>query len=565
MDLLTRTSAIAALVHLLNGGNEPAGARRSRVREAEADLLLATELLRAIVDMSPFATMAFDREQRLVLWNPAATRTFGWEADEVLGKPFPREAIPPRERASSRRRIARTLAGIPVEGERVRRLTRNGRELILEIYGSALRGRNGTTIGYAGQMIDVTARDEMTADLILEARLRSAFAAAVQALAPEAAFEDAAQAICDQLRGVPGVDFAAVGVFVGDDRALLLASNAPQGFPLHPGDELPLHRAMRIRERSEAGPWAEYWESSHEDGAWGRLLDTSGLKAFAFGPIVHGDHADGGVVIGTLDSAFARVLVEKMPSAVDFSTTPSALIAERLHVRRQEIARRDGLNAALSSKAFDIVYQPIVSLASGELVGHEALTRFHSGERPDLVFAAAWAVGIGAEMELATLAAAVEGARALPAGRWLDLNVSPRLLDQLPALRAVLRQADRPVVMEITEHEIVADYGVIREAVRSLGNHVRLAVDDAGAGVANFGHIIELGPDFVKLDTSVVRGVNANLGRQALVVGMRHFARTAGCRLIAEGIETDEEARTLAELGVEFGQGYLFGRPAPAP
>ncbi len=65
----------------------------------------------------------------------------------------------------------------------------------------------------------------------------------------------------------------------------------------------------------------------------------------------------------------------------------------------------------------------------------------------------------------------------------------------------------------------------------------------------------------MKLDTGLVRRVNANLGRQALIVGMRHFARTAGCRLVAEGVETAEEARTLTELGVEYGQGYWFGRP----
>jgi EAL domain-containing protein (putative c-di-GMP-specific phosphodiesterase class I) len=81
--------------------------------------------------------------------------------------------------------------------------------------------------------------------------------------------------------------------------------------------------------------------------------------------------------------------------------------------------------------------------------------------------------------------------------------------------------------------------------------------------VANFGHIIELRPDFVKLDISLVRGVNADLGRQAMVAGMRHFARTAGCRLIAEGVETAEEARTLTGFGVELGQGYLLGRPEP--
>jgi EAL domain-containing protein (putative c-di-GMP-specific phosphodiesterase class I) len=110
----------------------------------------------------------------------------------------------------------------------------------------------------------------------------------------------------------------------------------------------------------------------------------------------------------------------------------------------------------------------------------------------------------------------------------------------------------------------VDDYGAFLKAVRSLGHDIRLAVDDAGAGVANFGHIIDLGPDFVKLDTSLVRRVNAHLGRQALIVGMRYFSRTSGCRLVAEGIETEAEARTLAQLGVEFGQGYWFGKPAPS-
>ena len=118
-------------------------------------------------------------------------------------------------------------------------------------------------------------------------------------------------------------------------------------------------------------------------------------------------------------------------------------------------------------------------------------------------------------------------------------------------------------MLEVTEHEIVDDYDALIRAVRYLGHDMRLAVDDAGAGVANFAHIIDLRPDFVKLDQSLVRRVNAHLGRQALIVGMRYFSRTSGCRLVAEGVETGEEARTLAQLGVEFGQGYWFGRPQP--
>ena len=140
-------------------------------------------------------------------------------------------------------------------------------------------------------------------------------------------------------------------------------------------------------------------------------------------------------------------------------------------------------------------------------------------------------------------------------------GISARLLEDRDRLREIIASADRPIVIEVTEHEVIADYEALRDAVRDLGHDLRVAVDDAGAGVANFGHIIELRPDLVKLDISIVRGVNVDVGRQALVVGMRHFSRTAGCRLIAEGVETAEETRALAALGVEFGQGYWFGRP----
>jgi EAL domain-containing protein (putative c-di-GMP-specific phosphodiesterase class I) len=289
-----------------------------------------------------------------------------------------------------------------------------------------------------------------------------------------------------------------------------------------------------------------------------------GVKALAYGPILHGDHVVGALVLGTFDERLARMVVEKMPGIVSFGVTSSALLAERMYRRRQAAELRKTIGEILAARSFHPVFQPIVDLESREVVGYEALTRFESGQRPDLCFADAWSVGLGPELEMATLAAAVETGKRLNPGVWLDLNVSPRLLADPERLRAILVAAERPIVLEVTEHEIIGDYDVVREAIRELGRDVRVAVDDAGAGVANFGHIIDLRPDFVKLDFSLVRRVNVNLGRQAMVVGMRHFSRTAGCRLIAEGVETVEEARTLTALGVEFGQGYLFGHPEPA-
>jgi EAL domain-containing protein (putative c-di-GMP-specific phosphodiesterase class I) len=258
------------------------------------------------------------------------------------------------------------------------------------------------------------------------------------------------------------------------------------------------------------------------------------------------------------------MVVEQMPGIVSFGATSSALLGERMHARRVERDLRHALEDVLATRAFHPVFQPIVDLETREAVGYEALTRFDSGQRPDLCFADAWSVGLGSEFEIATLEVAVAAGRQLPTGTWLDLNVSPRLLADPERLRPVLWQAGRPIVLEVTEHEVIQDYDLVRGAFHALGNDIRLAVDDAGVGIANFGHIIELRPDFVKLDISLVRRVNAHLGRQAMVVGMRHFSLTVGCRLIAEGVETEEEEATLRALGVEFAQGYLFGRPGPA-
>jgi PAS domain S-box-containing protein len=646
-----------------------------------------SDLLRAIVDTSPVATMAFDRGRKLTFWSAGAERVFGWSADEVLGRQMPSESMPETERASSAERIDRTLAGAIITGELVHRRARDGHDLMLEIYAAALHNARGELIGFGGQMVDVTERERsraefdrlaaavgqtvdgvviadrdgvityvnpayerqsgypadellgrphtsfvgdfvdatvhaemnqagrdgrpwfgevdqrrkdgstslvqlsvtpvrdasgeissfvavqrditelraMEADLALEAGFRRVLGSTIQAIAPASTLEQAAQAICDELATLPGVDFTAVGAFLGPDDAVLIASHAPDDFPIRAGEHLPPHRSRRLWTFTADGPWANPWASVPEDGAWGEQLDRVGLKAFAFGPIVHGDHVDGGVVIGTRDAGFARTLVEKMPSLVDFSTTPSALLAERLHRYRTAVGLRNLAAAVIAERTFHPVFQPIVELRSGEIVGYEALTRFDSGEPPARAFADARDAGLGRELELATLEAAIEAGRSLPSGRWLDLNVSPSLLARPEALRELVRRAGRPIVLEITEHDVVVDYPALREAVRAVGGDVRLAVDDAGAGIANFGHIVELRAHFVKLDISLVRGVNVDLGRQALVVAMRYFARTAGCRLVAEGVETEDEARSLTQLGVEFGQGFWFGSPEPAP
>jgi EAL domain-containing protein (putative c-di-GMP-specific phosphodiesterase class I) len=143
--------------------------------------------------------------------------------------------------------------------------------------------------------------------------------------------------------------------------------------------------------------------------------------------------------------------------------------------------------------------------------------------------------------------------------------VSPDLVLRGTELGALVRDVPHHLVLEITEHAIVRDYRAFRRGVARLGRPVRLAVDDAGAGFASLRHILELDPAFVKLDLSLIRDIDHDPAKQALVAGMRHFARSTRRRLIAEGVETAAEAAALRELDIRLGQGYRFGRPAALP
>jgi EAL domain-containing protein (putative c-di-GMP-specific phosphodiesterase class I) len=231
--------------------------------------------------------------------------------------------------------------------------------------------------------------------------------------------------------------------------------------------------------------------------------------------------------------------------------------------RRETRAARVEIEEIIRSQAFHPEFQPVLDLRTGRTVGFEALTRFDNGVRPDWVFADAVKAGIGSELEAATLIAAVRDGAALPPDAWLSLNVSPSFLGAYDELAGILAGRNRPIVLEVTEHELIDDYPRLHAAMRALGTDVRLAVDDAGAGVANFRHLVDLRPDLIKIDAGMVHGVQADVSRQALIVGLVHFAEVSGAQVLAEGVETRREQDTVTRLGVTLGQGFLLARPAP--
>lgn len=222
----------------------------------------------------------------------------------------------------------------------------------------------------------------------------------------------------------------------------------------------------------------------------------------------------------------------------------------------------------IDRKLFETVFQPIYSLADGRLLAVEALTRFRMEpyRSPDQWFAAAEAVGLGHELELATLEVAVAHADDLPDAVAISLNASPTVVGDPRFLDLLGRLDGRAVTVEVTEHAVVEDYPVLADHVRALRETgALLAVDDAGAGVASLQHIVQLAPDIIKLDMSLTQQVGESPLRRALAGTLIDFAERSGAKLVVEGIESVDDLRTWAELGAHAVQGYLVGRPGPLP
>ncbi len=356
----------------------------------------------------------------------------------------------------------------------------------------------------------------------------------------------------------------AIVAFEGKRSATVLAKTVVDAdvLPHEPGEPLPAPRAAYVRERAEHGPWIERERTELVVHA-GRPVRLSG-RALAYTPIV-GDEGPAGVIVVAARAATPEqglaLLADELPVLVDAASLAAAVFVPALAHQEAEVERRESLSRTIAAKLFHPVFQPVLDLATGHVVGFEALTRFDDGTAPDRVFAQADRLGLSLALEEVTMAEAVAQSRDLPADAWLSLNLSPAFLLSKRAA-PILRGETRSIVLELTEHVAIDDYGQIHAALTGLGPNVRLAVDDAGAGFASLRHVIELEPDIVKLDLALIRGIDADASRQALLSSLCHFAAKTNCRLLAEGIETDGELDMIRSLGIGLGQGYLLGRPA---
>lgn len=258
------------------------------------------------------------------------------------------------------------------------------------------------------------------------------------------------------------------------------------------------------------------------------------------------------------------------PGAAADVACPVAWIAARLAGRPQrplaDANAAADVEAILAARALSILLQPIVRLRDRAAVGYEALVRGPAGsslERPDLLFDAAHAAGKGVEMELLCAELALKRTRGrLPPGAFLTINLGPAAL--LRAADALPLAGHADLMFELTEHLPLGEAEGLAAAVSRLRSRgIGLALDDAGCGFADLGTARVLRPDIVKLCITVVRNADKGSPYVAAIAETARCLAGLGCRVLAEGVESEAQHAALTGYAIELAQGWLYGRPAP--
>ena len=228
----------------------------------------------------------------------------------------------------------------------------------------------------------------------------------------------------------------------------------------------------------------------------------------------------------------------------------------------------DDFRVLLEPGAIRAVFQPIVRLSNLDTIGYEGLARFPTPPGlvalpPDVTLAAAARAGLRDDIEVACWRA-IAAAGVPPHGRLLWVNLSPEALGH-PGLLELAGKLPSRLVIELTEQDTVLNHALLRERLRPwIARGALVAVDDAGAGFTSLEYVADIRPDFLKLSRGMVAGVDRDSTREAVLRATAAFAREVGARIVAEGVERPEELEALRAMEIDYGQGWLFGRPGEA-
>jgi EAL domain-containing protein (putative c-di-GMP-specific phosphodiesterase class I) len=375
------------------------------------------------------------------------------------------------------------------------------------------------------------------------------------------------EAALELLRTHLGGDVAFVAQLLGDRRVFRYVAGPPD--PVVAGTSVPAEDSYC--QHIVGGRLPQVLRDAAQDPVAGALRATRDLRVGSHlgVPIVLSD-GDVYGMLGCMRHAPhatwgpAELGVVRMLAAI---LGPHVEAAETERLRLEQRRRRVRALAEAADLELHLVFQPIVSLAEGRIVGVEALARFPDlGDDVPRVFADARHLGVGLELELRAVSAGLEVLARLPDDVYLAVNAGPATITSSEFIDLMRATHAGRVVVEITEHDVVEDYGLLTSAIDELtGLGVRLAIDDVGTGISGLDHILRLSPHTLKIDGALIEGIDASPAKQAMITALLSFAGRVSSTLVAEHVETAAELETLLALGVAFGQGYHLGRPGLLP
>lgn len=397
---------------------------------------------------------------------------------------------------------------------------------------------------------------------------------ALGTLTPGTSFANAVHRLLAVVRSQLGMQVAWVSEFVGTDQVLRFVNAAEGAQAPAEGTTTPLSGSFCARVLDGRFPTLIPNSRQVPEAA---LLDVTAelhIGAYVGVPLI----GPSGVATGMLCAISDR----PVPALAERDVVTVRLLAQLLHDMQQRAMSavnaaderermRRGVESVIAGRGRHAVLQPIVDLATGQGVAAEGLSRFDAdqlGTRgPAQWFDDAGRLGLREQLELAAARSVLDLLDdGLPTVVALAVNLAPTtvLSPQFGTLLAGRRLSR--IIVEMTEHAPVEDYDALCDALRPYREQgLRVAVDDAGAGYSSLKHVLTIQPDFIKVDMALVRGCDRDLARRTLLSALTDFAEATDARLVAEGVETEEELRAVAACGVHLAQGYFLGRPSRHP
>ena len=258
--------------------------------------------------------------------------------------------------------------------------------------------------------------------------------------------------------------------------------------------------------------------------------------------------------IGAGDVRFLQVLARMIADELE---------RQQVHWEKERL-ELDQIRHVLQSGKIEMVFQPIVDLEQGIMVGVEALARFGTERGPATWFAEAADVGLRTELELLCVAAAVAQLESLPPHAFLSVNASPETITSPRFLQMLDDMLGGRLVIELAEGVKVEDHPSLPRSLLELRDRgALLAIDDSGVRLGSLPELHRLTPDLVKLDPFLTRGLAQDQSLRETAAAILEAAGELDAAVVAEGIETREDRDALKQLGVPFGQGWFLGRPGP--